>query len=41
MSYSLNSLKGCIYIYVEDCIGTVLGLAKGDTSSLDYISHSF
>ena len=32
MTYSLNSLKGII-------LGSIFGLIKGDTSSLDYSSY--
>ena len=36
MSHSLNSLKGG---YIGDCIGTTIGVIKGDTRSLDYSSN--
>ena len=36
MSHSLNSLKGD---YIEDHIGTIIGIIKGDTRSLDYSSN--
>ena len=38
MSYSLNSLKGG---YIGDCIGTTIGVIKGDTRSLDYSSDIY
>ena len=32
MSYSLNTLKGG---YIGDCIGSIIGVIKGDARSLD------
>ena len=34
--HSLNSLKGG---YIGDYIGSIIGVLKGDTRSLDYSSH--
>ena len=36
MSYSLNSLKGVTYGIIY---GTIIGVTKGDTRSLDYSSY--
>ena len=36
MSGSLNSLKGG---YIEDYIGTTMGVIEGDTRSLDHSSY--
>ena len=36
MSYNLNSVK---VVHVGDHVGSIIGLIKGDTRSLDHSSH--